>query len=579
MGEQLKNVFREMQKLPEPGPGPRLSYATLSPRRYRRLLRDVLLTVVTVSIVPLLVMTAINYAQYHDALQAETRHPISRLTANNQRALAFFLQERESALRMIIYNRLVNEDCDNRQLENTLKGLQRSLSFGAFVDLGVIDSAGNQKCYTGPYKLQGKNYRDQDWFGQVLRQGVYVSDVFLGFREVPHFVIAIRFEGSDGRTNILRATVDAEWLSEQLLLVGLSPASDMFIVNREGILQSPSRRYGQVLQKIPLPVPAAGEQTKVIEQQDQNDDDIIVGHATIPRSPFILMLVAQGTEVMGGWFKLRAELIWFLVVSCVLIFAVSFFMSRSLVRSIRESEQARAQVFHKMQYTNKLASVGRLAAGVAHEINNPLAVINERAGLLKDRMPQVEGFPAKNKALEDIKSILRAVDRCSTITHRLLGFAKHIDARREDVDLDELLRDVTVFLEKEAEYRSINIKWEIQEGLRLKSDRGQLQQVFLNIVNNALEAVQDGGRIEISARKLDSGSLAVIVEDNGEGISKDNLKRIFEPFYTTRPGAGSGLGLSVTRGIVKKLGGDIRVESEYGKGTRFTIVLPVAADR
>jgi signal transduction histidine kinase len=579
MGDQLKNVFREMQKTSDSEAESRPSYATMSPRRYRRLLRDVLLTVVTVSVLPLMIMTAINYIQYRQAIQVETRHPIFRLTSNNQRALAFFLQERESALRMIVHNRLVSEKCDNRQMEHVLKALQKSLSFGAFVDLGVIDSAGNQKCYTGPYQLQGKNYQGQEWFGQVMQQGIYISDVFLGYREFPHFVIAIRFQGSDGRNSILRATVDAEWLHEQLLLVGLSPASDIFIVNREGILQSPSRRYGPVLEKFPLPVPAASDRTEVVEWQDENGDALIVGHAAIQHSPFILMLAVKGAEVMGGWFKLRAEIIWFLVVSCILIFIVSLVMSRNVVRSIRRSEQARAQVFHKMQYTNKLASVGRLAAGVAHEINNPLAIISERAGLLRDRMPQIEGFPSKDKALGDIKSILRAVDRCSTITHRLLGFARHIDARREDVDLDELLHEVTVFLEKEAEYRSVDIEWKIQEGLRLKSDRGQLQQVFLNIINNALEAVEDGGHIAIAAQKLDSGSLAVIVEDNGVGISKENLRRIYEPFYTTRPGDSSGLGLSVTQGIVKKLGGDIRVESEYGKGTRFTIVLPIAAER
>jgi two-component system NtrC family sensor kinase len=480
---------------------------------------------------------------------------------------------------MIVHNRLVSEKCDNQQLENVLKALQKSLSFGAFVDLGVIDADGVQQCYTGPYQLQGKNYQGQKWFSQVMQQGIYISDVFLGYRQFPHFVIAIRFQGDDGRHRILRATVDAEWLHEQLLLVGLSPTCDIFVVNREGILQSPSRRFGSVLEKIKLPVPAATDKTDVIEMQDENNDPIFVGHAAIQHSPFVLMLVAHGAEVMGGWFKLRAEIIWFLVVSCVLIFFVSLVMSRNVVRSIRLSEQTRAQVFHKMQYTNKLASVGRLAAGVAHEINNPLAIISERAGLLRDRMPQLDGFPSKDKALQDIKSIMRAVDRCSTITHRLLGFARHIDARREDVDLDELLHEVTVFLEKEAEYRSVNIEWKIQEGLRLKSDRGQLQQVFLNIINNALEAVEDGGRIDIAARRLDSGSLAVIVEDNGVGISKENLRRIYEPFYTTRPGDSSGLGLSVTQGIVKKLGGDIRVESEYGKGTRFTIVLPIAAER
>jgi two-component system NtrC family sensor kinase len=172
------------------------------------------------------------------------------------------------------------------------------------------------------------------------------------------------------------------------------------------------------------------------------------------------------------------------------------------------------------------------------------------------------------------------VDRCRAITHRLLGFAKHIEARREDIDLEKLLGEVLSFLEKEIKYSNVSVGWNIQEGLpEIKSDRGQLQQVFLNIINNAVAAVKAEGRIEISARRVDEGSVAVVIEDNGEGIPPENLKRIFEPFFTTKPEAGTGLGLSVTYGIVQKLGGDINVESKVGSGTRFQVVLPRELER
>jgi two-component system NtrC family sensor kinase len=106
------------------------------------------------------------------------------------------------------------------------------------------------------------------------------------------------------------------------------------------------------------------------------------------------------------------------------------------------------------------------------------------------------------------------------------------------------------------------------------SDRGQLQQVFLNIINNAFAAVEDHGRIEIGVKEVDAGTLAVWIADNGVGISEEHLSRIFDPFFTTKKGAGTGLGLSITYGIVQKLGGDIQVQSEVGEGTRFTVTLP-----
>jgi signal transduction histidine kinase len=139
-----------------------------------------------------------------------------------------------------------------------------------------------------------------------------------------------------------------------------------------------------------------------------------------------------------------------------------------------------------------------------------------------------------------------------------------------------LLKEVLGFLEKEAGLRNIAIDFQIESDLpSIDSDRGQLQQVFLNILTNAFYAVQDGGHLQIFARRKDENFIDVIVEDNGEGISKENLDHIFEPFFTTKGEYGTGLGLSITYGIVQKLGGQINVESELGKGTIFTVTLPL----
>ena len=147
----------------------------------------------------------------------------------------------------------------------------------------------------------------------------------------------------------------------------------------------------------------------------------------------------------------------------------------------------------------------------------------------------------------------------------------------ETIDLENLLKEVLGFLEKEAEYRDITVSFEIEPELpTITSDRGQLQQVFLNILNNAVAAVQQGGRIGIELARDGTDRVAVTVVDDGVGIPKEHLERIFEPFFTTKEGSGTGLGLSITYGIVKKLGGEIRVDSSVGEGTRFTVVLPVS---
>jgi two-component system NtrC family sensor kinase len=228
-----------------------------------------------------------------------------------------------------------------------------------------------------------------------------------------------------------------------------------------------------------------------------------------------------------------------------------------------------------VQYSSKLATIGRLAAGVAHEINNPMAIINEKAGLMRDLIGLDPEFPEREKLLPLTESILNSVDRCRTITHRLLGFARHMDVGREDTDLNYVVREVVGFLEREAFHRSVEVKLELEEELpMIPSDEGQLQQVFLNILNNALDAVGEGGRVVIRSWIRNHESVAVSFEDNGSGMSKETLEHIFDPFYTTKGTYGTGLGLSITYGIVEKLGGTIEVESEQGVGTTFKVYLP-----
>jgi signal transduction histidine kinase len=246
------------------------------------------------------------------------------------------------------------------------------------------------------------------------------------------------------------------------------------------------------------------------------------------------------------------------------------------VKQLREADLKRAKMFHNIEYTNKMATIGRLASGVAHEINNPLAIINEKAGLLKDMASFKADFPQQEKTLQLVGSILNSVDRCSKVTHRLLGFARRMDAKKELIDVRTLLEEVAGFQTTEIAHRNITIAYDIlPEFPPIESDRGQLQQVFLNIFNNAIAAVRDGGRIDICAGRHADGMLAVTIRDNGSGIPEENLKYIFEPFFSTKGEFGTGLGLSITHDIVEKLGGRIDVESEPGIGTSFTVILPM----
>jgi PAS domain S-box-containing protein len=242
-------------------------------------------------------------------------------------------------------------------------------------------------------------------------------------------------------------------------------------------------------------------------------------------------------------------------------------------KALRDSEQLLLQA-HKME------AIGRLAAGVAHEINNPLAVINEKAGLIKDIL-EFSGDVQENKEkfITLLNSIFENVNRSRTITHRLLGFSRRLEVTYELLNLNAVVKEVMEFLEKEILFRNIRLEMKLKDDLpKIVSDKGQLQQVLLNIINNAVDAVDKGGVIEISTALKDDNTVLVSIKDSGHGIPKEILGHIFEPFFTTKEkGKGTGLGLSISYGIVQKLGGTILVQSEVNKGTTFTIELPLKA--
>ena len=243
----------------------------------------------------------------------------------------------------------------------------------------------------------------------------------------------------------------------------------------------------------------------------------------------------------------------------------------------KQEAEFREKMEQQMILTERLASLGTLATGVAHEINNPLAIIRESAGwmrliLKREAFREIPRKADFEKALEKIEN---GVERARRITHQMLGFAPKEDSVFSEVDMEELVEESLQLLHKEAENQDVRI---IQETDSLVSpvwtDSYQLRQVLINLITNAIHATPAGGRVIIRLKPADQG-IEIQIQDTGKGIPKENLKRIFEPFFSTKsPGKGTGLGLFVSRGILGKLGGRIDVESQVGQGTTFCIRIP-----
>jgi signal transduction histidine kinase len=530
-----------------------------------------------VALLPLIIMLLINHYEYKKVMKEKMSGSIVCFVSNTQSTLGSRLSERKAILNFIAHDRRLNEFPDTQALSEILSDLKTT--FGEFVDLSLIDSNRDRKVHAGPNHLRNKDDLDEVWYKEAYRRGIYISDIFLGFNGIPYFVIAVKGTNDHGNSLILRASLKADLLEEMIYSLEVEPTYDPFIVNKEGILQTTSRSYGKVFESLPFPLASDSHNSKIRSLKDHSGNPIVLSSAMIDGSPFRFVTVSPLKTLTGGWFSVSNRFVILVICSMIGVLIVVVGVVTHIVNHIFEADKRRVTVLHNIQYTNKMATMGRLSAGVAHEINNPLAIINEKAGLLKDLITMEKDLPHQ-KTVEIVDSILSSIKRCSAITHSLLGFAKHIDVKYQQIDLERVINEVLLFVGREAEYRSISVNIKVQENLTpIESDVGQLEQVFLNIINNAFEAVDEFGQIDIELFSEEPDYMSVRVVDDGHGISEENLKHIFDPFFSTKGEKGAGLGLSITYGIVEKLGGKLDVESEKGEGSRFTVTLPVKIDQ
>jgi two-component system NtrC family sensor kinase len=236
----------------------------------------------------------------------------------------------------------------------------------------------------------------------------------------------------------------------------------------------------------------------------------------------------------------------------------------------------------RLLQSQKLAAIGELSAGIAHEINNPLAIIRQEAEWMQLLLNKIEGRELKEIAeLEgSVHQIVHQVNRCTEITRNLLDFARKRDPVIQAVEVNRIIEDMTMLVEKEARHNNITIVRDYDQQLPLiYSDAPQLRQVILNFLTNATQAIGAEGAVTITTRRRGPDAVDLIFSDTGCGIAEENLGKIFDPFFTTKaPGKGTGLGLSICHGIILRLGGTIAVESEVGRGTTFTITLPLSRE-
>jgi two-component system NtrC family sensor kinase len=240
-------------------------------------------------------------------------------------------------------------------------------------------------------------------------------------------------------------------------------------------------------------------------------------------------------------------------------------------KSLKDHDEKLHKAHEQLARTEKLTALGEMAAGVAHEINNPLGGILLYSNLV------LEDIPADSPAQENMQKIIYQTNRCKGIVQNLLDFARAPTGDMLPLKINSIINTSLNLVKDQAMFHGIEIKTELAENLpEVVGDRARLEDAFLNLFINAAHAMNGKGTLTIKTRLSRNNSVKIFVSDTGKGIDKEHLPHIFEPFFTTKePGQGTGLGLSIVYGIIRKHNGFIDAESEPGKGTTFVIFLPV----
>jgi two-component system NtrC family sensor kinase len=553
--------------------------------QYTGMRRMIFFCMILVPVIPFIAVLGIGYYHFTTSLESSTLATMNRIVEDHRQMIDSFLKERRGDLAFILNTNSYGDLTDPEKFYALFTQLQRYSN--AFVDLGVFDQDGIHVMYQGPYRLVGIDYGKEEWFRHVLKEGYYISDIFLGFRRIPHFVIALKREES-GKKWVIRATIDSYVFNEMVEKVRIGRTGEAYILNAQGIFQTARRSGGNLLAKDPDEIhetkPQPGVRTFI--RKDARGDEFLFATTWLQEKEWLLVVRQETADAFKALRSATFMILVIMILGGVTITILAYTLTRQIIRRMQRIDVEKQQLGQQLVRAARLAELGQMAAGFAHEINNPLQIMKSDRTLIemifsdlkkKGILPEPDA-----KDLEETLAQLKLqIERCAKITQTILEFGRKNEPMEKDVDVSAFVTQMTSMIGEKASVQGIRLKKEISEQTPLlRVDPSQLQQVLLNLLNNAIDAITErhgceGGELSIQAGPGANGKVRISVRDNGAGISVEDQKKIFAPFFTTKaPGKGTGLGLYVCYGIIEGMGGTMEVESQRGVGTTFTLHLP-----
>jgi two-component system NtrC family sensor kinase len=553
---------------------------------YGALKKTILTCMILVPFIPFILSLGIGYYNFAASLETNAVASMKRIVRDHRQMIESFLMERKADLEFIVNTYSFEELRRPQRLEHAFENLQKASQ--AFVDLGIFDENGLHVAYKGPFQLSGKDYHLAPWFKAVIENGFFISDVFLGYRQVPHFVIAVARKDPDRRW-VIRATIDSNVFNDLVKKVRIGETGEAYLLDARGVFQTDRRSGGILMHQDPdrEKYGPIHEGIKTFIGTDAWGETFLYATTWLKDKQWLLVVRQEKADAFHALHRAVYLIVLTSALGGAAIVAVAFFVTGLIVRRMQRMDREKDQLGEQLIRAGRLAEIGEMAAGFAHEINNPLQIIKSEYALMEMILADLKASgqlkPSEN--LTDLKDsidqIKHQVDRCADITQAILQFGRKGEPVSQDISLGGFIPEVVGMVARKAGVHGIAIEQHIAaDSPPVYGDPRHLQQVLVNLLNNAIDATiarhgASGGIIRIASGVSENRHVTITVSDNGSGISAENLKKIFTPFFTTKPvGKGTGLGLSVCYGIVDKMGGNMSVASRENVGTTFTIRLP-----
>ncbi len=530
---------------------------------YRKVWKKVVVILIAAAFLPLVVIGGGMYFYMARTIKHKTLEALQAEAVFHKKTIDSFLIERTMDLKLISENNSLSNMILPGTIEQYLFSLQNQLP--CFQDLGIIGQDGYHLAYTGPYDLATKNYRDTLWFQTVMAQGVFVSDVFTGFRNEPHFIIAVkRTEGQN--VWILRATIMSGLFDNIATQVAGNRKGDAFLINSKGEFQTNSRHGGKLMMKSLILPP--GRFTGV--QVDEKGPSIILT-IWLETIPWLSVVSLDKGDIFEAERKVQ-------IISLIIVLLAGFLMvlailltTDSLVSMLEEKRKRGHRLDSRLRRTAFLASSMKLGKGVFSDLNDILSNIHVTAMLMKEQAGLADSGETDSLA----KQIFSESIRGKTLIDSFIRFAAPKDPIIMDVNIHMVLNRMIGFLKTSLIEKNIDLMTDFQDGLPcVRSDVAVLRQVFLNFLLNASAVVGTNGSICVSTSRKEN-FVMVLIADNGPDLENADMEQIFDLQHLTKRGDW-GFGLAISRFIMERIGGKISVSNGEKQGVIFEIQVPEA---